>query len=182
MKAIETRYKGYNFRSRLEARWAVYFDELRVDWEYEKEGFELPSGRYLPDFYFPWMSVWAEVKPDRELTREENIKLYEFSTQPGVRMILLSGPPELQSYPVLTASWEKRADGRRKLGDMRCVLSMCGGSCFSWPQFFFYRPDGRQPDRGAYQQVWEEDFSDVEDAVLAARSARFEFGHSGATA
>lgn len=28
MKAIETRYKGYRFRSRLEARWAVFFDAL----------------------------------------------------------------------------------------------------------------------------------------------------------
>jgi hypothetical protein len=26
IKAIETRYKGYRFRSRLEARWAVRFE------------------------------------------------------------------------------------------------------------------------------------------------------------
>ena len=26
IKAIETYYKGYRFRSRLEARWAVFFD------------------------------------------------------------------------------------------------------------------------------------------------------------
>lgn len=25
IKAIETEYKGYRFRSRLEARWAVFF-------------------------------------------------------------------------------------------------------------------------------------------------------------
>jgi hypothetical protein len=30
--AIETEYKGNLFRSRLESRWAVFFDELRV-WE-----------------------------------------------------------------------------------------------------------------------------------------------------
>ncbi len=30
IKAIETRYKGYRFRSRLEARWAVFFDALSV--------------------------------------------------------------------------------------------------------------------------------------------------------
>jgi hypothetical protein len=41
IKAIETRYKGYRFRSRLEARWAVFFDALGVEWEYEKEGFDL---------------------------------------------------------------------------------------------------------------------------------------------
>ena len=51
LKAIQTEYNGYLFRSRLEARWAVFFDALGVDYEYEPEGFELPSGdRYLPDF------------------------------------------------------------------------------------------------------------------------------------
>lgn len=51
IKPIETIYKGYRFRSRLEARWAVFFDALGVEWEYEPEGFNLPSGRkYLPDF------------------------------------------------------------------------------------------------------------------------------------
>lgn len=41
IKAIETSYKGYRFRSRLEARWAVFFDELGIKWEYEKEGYDL---------------------------------------------------------------------------------------------------------------------------------------------
>jgi hypothetical protein len=65
IKAIETEYKGYRFRSRLEARWAVFFDNFGLDWEYEKEGFELPSGRYLPDFWVQWgqcFSAWIEVK------------------------------------------------------------------------------------------------------------------------
>ena len=51
IKAIETEYKGYKFRSRLEARWAVFFDEIGVRWEYEPEGFTLSDGTmYLPDF------------------------------------------------------------------------------------------------------------------------------------
>lgn len=51
IKPIETVYNGYRFRSRLEARWAVFFDTLKVNYEYEPEGFELPSGNYyLPDF------------------------------------------------------------------------------------------------------------------------------------
>ena len=32
-KAIETKYKGFRFRSRLEARWAVFFDALGIEWE-----------------------------------------------------------------------------------------------------------------------------------------------------
>ena len=34
IKAIETYYKGYRFRSRLEARWAVFFDAACVEYEY----------------------------------------------------------------------------------------------------------------------------------------------------
>ena len=51
IKAKTTVYNGYRFRSRLEARWAVFFDALGVRYEYEPEGFELPGGKsYLPDF------------------------------------------------------------------------------------------------------------------------------------
>ena len=51
IKPIETFYNGYRFRSRLEARWAVFFDALGVKYEYEPEGFDLGDGiYYLPDF------------------------------------------------------------------------------------------------------------------------------------
>ncbi len=54
---IQTRYKGYRFRSRLEARCAVVFDAIKVPWVYEAEGFELSIGRYLPDFHLPRENV-----------------------------------------------------------------------------------------------------------------------------
>lgn len=64
IKAIETSYKGYRFRSRLEARWAVFFDTLGVKWEYEKEGYDLGEhGWYLPDFWLPQSKSWVEIKP-----------------------------------------------------------------------------------------------------------------------
>lgn len=51
LKAVPTNYKGYRFRSRLEARIAVFLDACNADWEYEPEGFVLPDGsQYLPDF------------------------------------------------------------------------------------------------------------------------------------
>ncbi len=64
MKVIETEYEGFRFRSRQEARWAVFFDLMHVPWEYEKEGYELPSGRYLPDFWLPTLNCFFEVKGD----------------------------------------------------------------------------------------------------------------------
>lgn len=66
LKTIETRYAGCHFRSRLEARWAVFFNNLGVRWDYELQGFHLPAGPYLPDFWLPEINsgIWFEVKPD----------------------------------------------------------------------------------------------------------------------
>lgn len=61
---INTYYNGNYFRSRLEAKWAVFFDTLNVIYEYEKEGYVLSNGHcYLPDFYFPELDLYGEVKP-----------------------------------------------------------------------------------------------------------------------
>lgn len=63
IKAIETVYNGYRFRSRLEARWAYFFDLLGVEYRYETEGYELSDGtRYLPDFWLPKQEEWVEIK------------------------------------------------------------------------------------------------------------------------
>lgn len=71
LKAIETRYAGRRFRSRREARWAILFDELEIDWRYEPEGYVLAGNvHYLPDFELHYVThgtptrCWVEVKPD----------------------------------------------------------------------------------------------------------------------
>lgn len=63
IKAIETKYRGYRFRSRLEARWAVFFDSIGIPFAYEPQGIEFEDGtRYLPDFYLPDCNQFFEVK------------------------------------------------------------------------------------------------------------------------
>jgi len=63
IKAIETPYNGCLFRSRLEARVAVFFDTAHIRRQYEVEGYEDEDGtRYLPDFYLPDLDVHVEVK------------------------------------------------------------------------------------------------------------------------
>ena len=71
MKAIETVYNGYRFRSRLEARWAVFFDALGVVYQYEPEGYDLNGVRYLPDFWLPQLNCWVEVKRCWPTDKEE---------------------------------------------------------------------------------------------------------------
>jgi hypothetical protein len=91
IKAIETNYKGYKFRSRLEARWAVFFDTAEIKWEYEPEGFEMSNGqRYLPDFYLPEEQAYFEIKgvmPDE--TYMEKLKL--FAIEKDITIVLVVG-------------------------------------------------------------------------------------------
>lgn len=89
--AIETFFKGVKFRSRLEAKWAVFYETLGLNWHYEMEGFELPSGRYLPDFYFPNLKVWVEIKPE-EPSQEEKAKCEALCQLTNKDVYLFWGP------------------------------------------------------------------------------------------
>ena len=64
VRAKPTLYKGIRFRSRLEARWAVFFDALGIEWTYEPNVDGAPAG-YLPDFDLG--HFYFEVKPDNWL-------------------------------------------------------------------------------------------------------------------
>lgn len=70
-RVLPTRFGGRLFRSRTEARWAVFFHTLGVRWEYEPEGYALDSGAYLPDFYIPAWDSFFEVKSWAEISRFE---------------------------------------------------------------------------------------------------------------
>jgi hypothetical protein len=65
IKPIETLYHGYRFRSRLEAKWAVFLDRLSIPWEYEHQGFDVAGEWYLPDFFLPEHDAYLEIKPPR---------------------------------------------------------------------------------------------------------------------
>jgi hypothetical protein len=61
-KARPTVYAGIEFRSRLEARWACFFDELGVVWTYEP----FDGNGYSPDLLLPHLTerpALAEIKP-----------------------------------------------------------------------------------------------------------------------
>lgn len=118
MKAIETKYKGYRFRSRLEARWAVFFDAMGWRWEYEPEGFDMDGVYYLPDFKVfgedsngDFNVFYFEVKPeDKPLTEIERKKIElfwmlcrseDYSERPVKGygdFILLDGAPDRKTY------------------------------------------------------------------------------------
>ena len=70
MKALRSKrtlYKDILFRSKLEAKWAVFFDNVGIAYEYEPEWDQVDIGigyiHYKPDFYLPDLDLWIEVKP-----------------------------------------------------------------------------------------------------------------------
>jgi hypothetical protein len=72
IQALPTIYDGVRYRSRIEARWAIFMDTLSIEHEYEREGFDCGNGvYYLPDFWLPALKVWIEVKGELPTPGEE---------------------------------------------------------------------------------------------------------------
>lgn len=95
IKPIQTRWRARHYRSRLEARWAVFFDTMRIQFQYEPESFRLEDGSiYLPDFYLPDVQWYAEVKPHVG----ECGKAYPFVKTTGLSILRLDGEPGFRSY------------------------------------------------------------------------------------
>lgn len=106
IKAIETYYNGYKFRSRLEARWAVFFDAACISYWYEPEGFTLPDGTcYLPDFYLPDENMYVEVKPPRRSAMFDIKKASKFIGHEIETLLILPNIPDQSAciwyFPVL---------------------------------------------------------------------------------
>jgi hypothetical protein len=59
IKPIPTYYNHVLYRSRMEARWAAFFDFVRWDFEYEPE----PFATWSPDFVIHTLDTFIEVKP-----------------------------------------------------------------------------------------------------------------------
>lgn len=76
MKAIPTTYAGTNFRSRLEARWAAFFDLAGIAWDYEPVDFD----GWTPDFVLRLAApVYVEVKPVELAENGFLLETYQFA-------------------------------------------------------------------------------------------------------
>lgn len=187
IEAVQTFYRGTYYRSRLEARWAVFFDVLGISHEYEPEKFQLSSGRYIPDFELvvpvcgeymqrTYFEVKGQSPSGEEAARfEEFCKLHVFIKDSCYRAFLAHGG--LREY------------GLREWMDMgpekwlQCPF--CGG--FMWrlasdkyPMFEHFSCAARLPYLRA-AQIKEFDFElrvpdspTIRIALNTAVSARFE--------
>lgn len=128
---IKTVYNGYLFKSKLEAKWAVFFDNMGFVYEYEPEAFGVGDGWYTPDFYIPEMylgstvfrGVYAEIKPsswDCEL--EYYVKLSR--AMRNKILVLFAGEP----YDFAIPYWESYGHAYRVCPewDKHQTLAYCG--------------------------------------------------------
>ena len=205
IRAIETSYKGHRFRSRLEARWAVFFDKLQWKWRYEHQGYVIGDGdetlAWLPDFEIitpAGQHFYVEVKGDPDFYSKNNMWLdkldwgygppgfentaYRHDLSADVKPLILLGdlPDVLDGCVDLSVCViaHHKGVGAFFLPLRRNGLSTWGFNIFDWCQV----DDG----------VGLKDFQMrvrparyglnhyVLDALRAAKRARFEHGESGA--
>jgi hypothetical protein len=196
MKAIDTQYQGYNFRSRLEARWAVFFDALGLKWEYEPEGFELTDGtRYLPDFKVQYPDggwEWFEVKSSlSNMSIEEWLKILKFEKESGCGILILDGTPDAKMYQTASRAIEcdyiyASPDNPESMDAL--ITALQNKQPFKVNESFKRSGDALLCHKG---RTWSDDYDNFwtnesgwgqEELIFAckkARAARFEHGRRG---
>jgi hypothetical protein len=112
IKPIETNYAGFSFRSRTEARWAVFMDAMDVAYQYEPEGFKTSAGWYLPDFYIPSLDCFLEIKNIPQPLNECD-KAAALVKLVGRPVYLFNGPPKApgdNNWYVSQGGWALKLD------------------------------------------------------------------------
>ena len=146
IKAIPTKYNGVEFRSRLEARWAVWFDRMGIAWQYEPEGFNVCGEAYLPDFRLPdvFGGVYVEIKP-KELKGAEMDRAMRFVREFDGELLLICGLPKFGDYSCVSSNEDydkivfadcRKCGGVSYIGlDCKCWGDVCGHTCGEHERF-----------------------------------------------
>lgn len=171
-RPIPTPYDGVKYRSRTEARWAVFFKHLHIKCEYEVQGFDIGDGEaYLPDFIVLLSDiVWTEVKPSVWADPDGVARWRKFvqSQKTGTRGVLLTSMSgdSAQEFLVIEVGRPER---------------QLPWSCCPAGYHFDLKPRGSLKDCrqcGEYEPgapPWDDDRR-ISEAYSAALSARFGTG------
>lgn len=134
-------YKGIEMKSNLEARTAMSFDRLGLEWEYEPKTFwsdAYAGGRYTPDFYLPQLDCWVEVAGKWDERHKSNAEAFWREQRPDANdeaFITGDDVPDGDVWPLLVCvngDGDTSLDGRRfRWGEVlvnRCLA--CGKVSF----------------------------------------------------
>jgi hypothetical protein len=192
IRAIETRYNGYRFRSRLEARWAVFFDACGIKYEYEPEGFVLPSGKsYLPDFYLPELGIYVEVKrEDGDVSKAVEFGLTIDSDLGIFGIAIFFGNPRQDYFSIINSNdYENKEDAPfnrefyfapKKFEDTFIIGWRHVTLCPWWDEKMPYK---FRLEAVSYIESCDADIflyliDKLEKAIVISNEARFEFGET----
>lgn len=113
---IKTVYNGYLFKSKLEAKWAAFFDSMGIAFEYEPDAFAVNGGWYTPDFYVPELYIgntdvrgaYVEIKP---ISWEFDMDYYKKMSAAlrNKNLVLFAGEP----YDFAIPYWESQGHAYR---------------------------------------------------------------------
>lgn len=184
IKPIQTRYKGCHFRSRTEAKWAVFFDSIGFKWQYEPEGYGDGKEAYLPDFFVTLpdgAEFLADVKPNNyHISDDGKEEFYRnLTSQLNLRIVLLTGIPEYMAYDSIVPQSKKNSLQAVFFQDYDPFLRIADEYWLAQLEFdennghMYFPHDDRAAEKSFGNKYVE--------AIHAARSARFEFGESEAT-
>lgn len=204
IKPIETVYNGYRFRSRLEARWAVFFDAIGIRYVYEPEGFVGAYGMYyLPDFYLPDFDVYVEVKGSDEQLKNDSHKLESaidfLSTPISTAGLIILGPIPYKEgcipyFDLLF--WHKGVCSTKCLFDVGGTFKHAAYYCEKneseyWSAYQIYEGidcgsplplsvsvNAKYQDYYATALYMKRPFQEINKAYIKARQARFEHGET----
>lgn len=197
IKPIETYYKGIKFRSRTEARWAVFFDACGIKWDYEHEGYVVGDNLcYLPDFLIYNVGIrgcekggqafdlYIEVKGNNKITPEEIEKIEKFSA--------VTNEEDREDWDKLLKNKKNIlvvGSVPQNLEDMR-ALNNEDNDFYSFKyidedpyQLYLCVKDNqlllRGSDTNYMSDIYETKYEkELEEKLAIARSARFEFGET----
>lgn len=105
---IPTLYRGVQYRSRLEARWAYFFDLL--GWPYQYEPFDLAG--WIPDFLLPGETpTLVEVKPAISLPHDIAAELSAQAPDHEILIVGCSIGRERSDNEALQLGWHRQVFG-----------------------------------------------------------------------
>lgn len=128
VRSIPTTYRSTRFRSRLEARWACFFDLIGWRWTYEP----FDAGGYIPDFLIHGDRPFVvEVKPaanykELEQHLDKVAKAQREALVVGVSPVIADGPYPLD-WPLAGIALQNYADtGPPELIPANALWHRCG--------------------------------------------------------
>lgn len=141
-KPKATEFDGVKYKSATEARWALFFTALGLDFEYEPE----IRNRYTPDFRIkigPAISLFFEVKATNRFDAKKMLELSRILAAP---FFLLCGTPICQEVFL----WNQYPEFR---GDCGFFVMREGSIYFESPEGGIYIGDGTKTVNDALEIV-----------------------------